>query len=152
MSHTRIRTREATDQLQEDHRRIWKLFKQYGDLEETDHASKFELFGRIKEAITAHADREEAVFYPALDGLEREGVQEQVSEAHEAHEIIKLLLEQLSHMTPEDLYFDAKVKVLAENVERHVSEEELELFPLFRMLDQDIQDRVAERLRAPGEF
>lgn len=137
MPDTRIRSRRATDQLLDDHRRIWKLFKHYEDLEETDHVAKFQLFGKIKEELAAHAELEEEIFYPALDRLEVEGVQDSVSDAHEEHEIVKLLVEQLSSMTPEDLYFDAKMKVLSDNVRRHVEEEERELFPLFRKIERD---------------
>ena len=151
MPDTRLRARSATDQLQDDHHRIWKLFKHYEDLDESDHVSKYELFREIRDELTSHADLEEAVFYPALDQLGPEGTQDLVSEAHEEHEIVKLLVEQLSSMTPEDLYFDAKMKVLSDNVRLHVEEEERNLFSLFRRLGRDEQERVADELRRRRE-
>lgn len=147
MVDTRLRAWTATDQLKDDHRRIWKLFKQVEDLEDTDHDLKVDLLRRLRDELLLHAELEDAVFYPALDGLGLEGVQERVSEAHEEHEIVRLLLEQLSRMAPEDPYFDAKMKVLSDNVRVHVDGEERELFPLFRELDEDGQKQVSEDLR-----
>lgn len=147
MPDTRVRSRKATDQLRDDHHRIWKLFKQYEDLDETDHVSKYELFHEIRDELTLHAAIEEEVFYPALDRLEVDGAQSLVSDAHEEHEIVKLLLAQLSSMTPEDLYFDAKMKVLSDNVRLHVEEEERDLFALFQTLDREIQENLADDLR-----
>jgi iron-sulfur cluster repair protein YtfE (RIC family) len=147
MPDTKVRSRKATDQLRDDHHRIWKLFKHYEDLDDTDHVSKYELFHEIQDELTVHAAIEEEVFYPALDRVDVEGAEESVSDAHEEHEIVKLLLGQLSSMTPEDLYFDAKMKVLSDNVRLHVEEEERHLFPLFQKLDRDEQDRIADELR-----
>ena len=64
---------------------------------------------------------------------------------------MKLLLEQLSHMYAEDPYFDAKVKVLSDNVRIHANGEEREIFALFRMLDKPDQEHVAEELRRRRE-
>ena len=151
MAATRLHAWTATDQLQDDHRRIWKLLKWYEDLEFTEHGSKLDLLRQIRSELLLHVELEEAVFYPALDGLGLEWVQELVTEAHEEHEIVKLLLEQLSRMSPEDPYFDAKVKVLSDNVRIHANGEERELFALFRMLDKADQEHVAEELRRRRE-
>lgn len=147
MAATHLRVWSATDQLQDDHRRIWKLFKGYEDLESTDHASRLDLLGQIRRELLLHINLEETVFYPSLDGLGLEWVRDLVTEAHEEHEDVKLLLEQLSRMSPEDPYFDTKVKVLNDNVRIHTGGEERELFELFRMLHKDDQEHVAGELR-----
>ena len=151
MAGTRLHAWTATDQLQDDHRRIWKLLKWYEDLEYTDYASKLDLLRQIRRELLLHTELEETVFYPSLDALGLEWIRELVTEAHEEHEIVKLLLEQLSHMYAEDPYFDAKVKVLSDNVRIHANGEERELFALFRMLDKTGQDQVAEELRRRRE-
>ena len=151
MADTRLRAWPATDQLQDDHRRIWKLLKWYEDLEFADTDSKLDLLRQIRRELLIHIELEETVFYPSLDGLGLEWMQELTTEAHEEHEIVKLLLEQLSHMDPADPYFDAKVKVLSDNVRIHANGEERELFSLFRMLDRPAQDQVAEELRRRRE-
>ena len=151
MAGTRLHAWMATDQLQDDHRRIWKLLKWYEDLEYTDYASKLDLLRQIRRELLLHTELEETVFYPSLDALGLEWIRELVTEAHEEHEIVKLLLGQLSHMSPEDPYFDAKVKVLSDNVRIHANGEERELFALFRMLDKAGQDQVAGELRRRRE-
>lgn len=147
MADTRLHAWPATDQLQDDHRRIWKLLKWYEDLEFGDTGSRVDLLGQIRRELMIHTELEETVFYPSLDGLGLQWIQELVTEAHEEHEIVKLLLEQLSRMAPDDPYFDAKVKVLSDNVRIHANGEERELFSLFRMLDKPAQEHVAEELR-----
>ncbi len=147
MADIRLHARPATEQLQDDHRRIWKLLKWYEDLDFGDTGSKLDLIGQIRRELLIHTELEETVLYPSLDGLGLQWVQELVTEAHEEHEIVMLLLEQLSHMAPEDPYFDAKVKVLSDNVRIHANGEERELFSLFRMLDKPAQEQVAEELR-----
>ena len=151
MADTRLHAWTATDQLQDDHRRIWKLLKWYEDLEFADHETKLDLLRQIRRELLLHVELEETVFYPSLDGLGLEWIQDLVTEAHEEHEIVKLLLEQLAHMSPEDPYFDAKVKVLSDNVRIHANGEERELFALFRMLDKGEQEQVAEALRRRRE-
>ena len=147
MAYTRLHAWPATDQLQDDHRRIWKLLKWYEDLDFGDTGSRLDLLRQIRRELLIHTEIEETFFYRSLDGLGFQWVQELVTEAHEEHEIVKVLLEQLSHMTPGDPFFDAKVKVLSDNIRIHASGEERELFSLFRMLDRPAQDRVAEELR-----
>ena len=147
MADTRLHAWPATDQLEDDHRRIWRLLKWYEDLEFGDTDSKLDLLGQIRRELLIHIELEETVFYPSLDGLGLEWMQELTTEAHEEHEIVKLLLDQLSRMSPADPYFDAKVKVLSDNVRIHANGEEREIFALFRMLDKPDQEHVAEELR-----
>jgi len=151
MADTHLRAWPATDQLQDDHRRIWKLLKWYEDLEFADTDSKLDLLRQIRRELLIHIELEETVFYPSLDGLGLEWMQELTTEAHEEHEIVKLLLEQLSRMDPADPYFDAKVKVLSDNVRIHANGEEREIFALFRMLERTEQDHIAEELRRRRE-
>jgi hemerythrin-like domain-containing protein len=52
-----------------------------------------------------------------------------VREAYEEHQQIKTLLAQIARITPDDESWDMKIKVLKEDVEHHVKEEEGEMFP-----------------------
>jgi hypothetical protein len=52
-----------------------------------------------------------------------------VAEAVEEHRIVKDLVSELKGRAPEEETYDAQFKVLRENVEHHVQEEENELFP-----------------------
>ena len=58
-----------------------------------------------------------------------ENTKDEVGEAYEEHQQIKILLAALSELNPDDESYDAKVKVLRDDVEHHVKEEEGEMFP-----------------------
>jgi len=52
-----------------------------------------------------------------------------VREGYEEHKQIKALLAQIADITPADETWNMKVKVLKEDVEHHVKDEETEMFP-----------------------
>jgi hemerythrin-like domain-containing protein len=58
-----------------------------------------------------------------------ENTKDVVREGYEAHAQIKALLAALGEIDPNDETYDAKMKVLQEDVEHHVEEEEGEMFP-----------------------
>ena len=87
------------------------------------------LFNQIKAALEVHATIEEEIFYPAVKKARSEHVKDEVREAYEEHKQIKSLLAQISSITPADETYDMKIKVLKEDVEHHVKEEEGEMFP-----------------------
>ncbi|HEX7899267.1 MAG TPA: hemerythrin domain-containing protein [Planctomycetota bacterium] len=149
MSDTKIRSQKATALLREDHREVKQMFSAY---EKTEvESEKAELFEQVKSALTTHAQIEEEIFYPALLGVEDEECQELLMEAQEEHKIVKTLLEELSGLDPSAEQFDAKVKVLGENVEHHAEEEEKEMFPFFEQLPKEQQDEVSKMLQERKE-
>lgn len=146
MTDTKLRPWKATDLLHEEHEALRQLFLEYEELSPGEHSPRGALFRRIRTALLAHTELEEAVFYPAMDKITR--AQDLVTDAHEEHEIMKMLLDQLGNMRLDDFHFDARMKVLIRNVERHIDEEEQELFPLFRKLDVEEQRRLTSELQA----
>lgn len=74
-----------------------------------------------------HATSEEDICYRALKQARPEHVTEEVLEAYEEHKQIKTLLGEIAGTRNER--FDAKLKVLKEDVEHHVEEEEGQMFP-----------------------
>ena len=148
MAGTKIRAQKATQILKEDHRNVKKLFARYEQLGDHARTSKTELFEMIKDELTVHATIEEEIFYPCLEESEHPDARDLVAEAHEEHEIVKTLLDELSVMEGGSVEFDAKMKVLSENVEHHAEEEESEIFPIFTALPRDRQEDVSEELRA----
>ena len=76
-----------------------------------------------------HATIEEEIFYPAVKKARSENVKDEVREAYEEHKQIKSLLAQISSITSADETYDMKIKVLKEDVEHHIKEEEGEMFP-----------------------
>ena len=98
-------------------------------LTKKDSEKKAGLFNQLKAALEVHAAIEEEIFYPAVKKARSEHVKDEVREAYEEHKQIKSLLAQAASITPGDETFDMKIKVLKEDVEHHVKEEEREMFP-----------------------
>jgi hemerythrin-like domain-containing protein len=61
-----------------------------------------------------------------------------VDEAIVEHASAKDLIKQLQEMQPDDDLYDAKVKVLSEQIEHHVEEEEKEMFPKAKKAGLDL--------------
>jgi hemerythrin superfamily protein len=134
---------DALTLLKNDHAEVKQLFK---ELEaEKDPES---IFSQIKAALEVHARIEEEIFYPAVKKARSEEVKEQVKEAYEEHTKIKTLLGAIAEISPEDGSYSAKLKVLKEDVEHHVKEEEGEMFPDARKYLRDKLENLGVELQA----
>jgi len=148
MSDTKVRVRKATALLKEDHQKVKKLFAQIEKLGPSQEPDKGWIFDQIRKELTVHAQIEEEIFYPAVERADDEEADELVREAHEEHRIVKTLLEELAALRPADSRFDAKLKVLKENVLHHAEEEQDEIFPVFDQLERAERERVSELLQS----
>lgn len=118
---------DAIALLKADHDKVKAMFEQYEGLSDRAVASKKKLVREICLELTKHTLAEEEIFYSAV--RKAVGDEDLVDEATVEHACAKDLIAQLLSMEPgEDLY-DAKVKVLSEQIEHHVEEEEKEMFP-----------------------
>jgi hemerythrin-like domain-containing protein len=98
---------------------------------------------------------EEQVFYP---GSKQEKTEDLLREAVEEHLSVRKILADIMGTEQDDPQHDAKLNVLEEQVERHVDEEENELFPLAsRNCSREElsemgarMEQLAEELRAAG--
>ncbi len=115
---------DAIKLLEKQHDEVEDLFDRY---EKTDDGrTKRTLVNQIADALAAHATIEEKLFYPAVYVGE---LKDLLHEAVEEHLAAKRLIADLIAMSATEENFDAKVKVLKEQIEHHVEEEEGELFP-----------------------
>ena len=144
----------AIELLKKDHRTVESLFESFEKAKEKEEeTSKAELFASIKEELDAHAQVEEEIFYPAFDrAAGNDDDKELVLEAGEEHKQVKTLLAELEGMDPADETFDAKMKVLKDNIEHHVKEEEGEMFPhAQKQLSADALEQLGQRIAARKE-
>ena len=114
---------DAFNLLKADHRKVEKLFSQ---LESASGQAKMRVFEQIKTELELHTHIEEKIFYPALEKPKQ--THDLTLEAYEEHDVVKKLLRELSRAKTPNEEWEAKAKVLQENVEHHVEEEENELF------------------------
>ena len=145
-----VQPTDAIDLLTEDHAKVKALFEQYEALSDRSRASKKKVADQICVELTKHALAEEEIFYPAVRAASKES-SDLVDEARVEHASAKELITQILDMAPGDDLYDAKVKVLSEQILHHVEEEEGEMFPNARKtkldmeaLGQEIAQRKAE--------
>ena len=140
---------DAIALLKADHRKVEELFAKFEAAKGA--AKKQELATKICTELTVHCIIEEEIFYPACKG---EVEEDKLSEAYVEHDGAKVLIAELEGSNPEQEFFDAKVKVLSEQIKHHVHEEEARaegLFAQAREAGLDVEDlgaRMAERKAA----
>lgn len=137
---------DAIALLTEDHKRVQQMFKQFEALGDKAGSSKEKLAAQICAELTVHTVIEEEIFYPAA----REAIDDDdlMDEADVEHAAAKELIEQIQEMEADESHFDAKVKVLGEEVDHHIKEEQDEMFPKIRKSDLDLKalgEAMAER-------
>jgi hemerythrin superfamily protein len=120
---------DAIALLKTDHATVKQLFEQEEKLKKRDSEKQAGTFSQIKDALEVHATIEEEIFYPAVKKARSEHVKDEVREGYEEHKQIKTLLAEIASITPADETYDMKMKVLKEDVEHHVKDEEGEMFP-----------------------
>ena len=118
---------DAIALLTADHKEVSDMFEQFENLSDRAKATKAKLTKKICDALIAHTTIEEEIFYPAVREALKEG-DDMVDEAVVEHATAKDLIQQLQEMDPDDDLYDAKVKVLSEQIDHHVEEEEEEMF------------------------
>ena len=144
---TEMESVSAIDLLEEDHQEVDGFFDEYETLENAGEKERMAL--KICLALTVHTQIEEEIFYPAI----REAIEkaELIDEAIVEHAAAKQLIAEIEEMDPADELYDAKVKVLGEQVRHHIEEEEDKLFPEIESSELDlaaIGKKMAERKAA----
>jgi hypothetical protein len=127
--------RDAIAQLEADHREVDGYFEQYEAL--TSDSEKKALANKICLALKVHTQIEEELFYPPARKETGDG--DLLDEAVVEHAGAKNLIAEIEAMMPGQPLYDAKVKVLGEQVRHHIEEEETELFPEVRETDIDLE-------------
>ena len=111
---------DAIALLKEDHRKVEKLFKDFESAK--GDGRKERLARQICLELSVHTAIEEEIFYPACQGTVEE---ELLKESYVEHDAAKVLIAEIESGEGEsDDFFDSKVKVLQEEIEHHVEEEE----------------------------
>ena len=134
--------------LRSDHRKVEELFSSF------DKASSPQEKARLTEEICTelmiHTLLEEELFYPACKGHMEERL---LAEAQVEHDGAKMLIIELQSGSADDPYYDAKVKVLSEDIKHHVAEEEKPSSGIFAKAKQanvttaDLAKQMGDRKR-----
>lgn len=141
----------AVSLLKADHDRVKELFDQFEAAK--GRPAKVRIVRAALAELKVHAAIEEELFYPAV----RKPIGKEImNEADEEHHVAKLLIAELDVMDGSESHFDAKFRVLAENVRHHIKEEEDEMLPKAKGVKLDFaslaekMERRKEKLLADG--
>ena len=139
---------DAIALLKADHREVEALFEKFEKA--SGDGRKRDIAQRICMELTIHAQIEEEIFYPACEGKIEDDL---LKEAYVEHDGAKVLIAEIEAGGPDDDFYDAKVKVLSEQIEHHVEEEEKRMEGMFsqaRKAGLDM-DALGDQLRARKE-
>ncbi len=120
------RNQDAIALLKADHDEVQQLFKDFEKA--SGDGRKEKLARKICRELTIHSMIEEEIFYPACEGKVEEDL---LKEGYVEHDAAKLLIAEIEAGEPSDEFYDSKVKVLSEEIDHHIQEEEKRMEGLF---------------------
>ena len=141
-------TVDALTLLQEDHDKVKRLLTELESTTERGVQTRERLFATIKGELTVHEIIEEEIFYPELKAHPK--AEDIVLEGFEEHHVVDLLMGELERLDVSDETWGPKAKVMKENIEHHIEEEEGEMFKAARQVFdrselEDLGQRMAQR-------
>jgi hemerythrin superfamily protein len=141
----------AIEMLKKQHREVEELFETLEGAGEGAMKTKERVFEQLADALAVHAEIEEKIFYPESKDAAAD-TEELLREAVEEHLSVKRVIADLMQTGPEDEQFDARCKVLKEQIEHHVKEEEEELFPkVKKACSKEQLEDMGERMKAMAD-
>jgi hypothetical protein len=150
MAIARSRKIDALELLKKDHSHVQDLFAEFKRFheEETEGVDelKQEIMDEVCAALKVHTQIEEEIFYPAA----REACpdeEEMFDEALAEHAAAKDLIEQIEAGAATDTGTSDRFLTLSDDIDHHVQEEEMEMFPMVGDSSMDLEE-VGGRLAA----
>jgi hemerythrin superfamily protein len=129
--------------LKDEHDEAKAIFKK---LEDAEGASASRLWEQLKDMLQLHEEMEETLFYPQLK--KEESAKDLILESYQEHHVMDVLQDEISKLKPSAETWQPKIKVLQENTEHHIEEEEKELFPKVRKIwDADRRTAVGRQMQ-----
>jgi hemerythrin-like domain-containing protein len=144
---------DALKLLKTDHDKVKRLLAELETTTERGIKTREELFATIKGELTIHEVIEEEIFYPELKSHPR--AKDIVLEGYEEHNVVDTLMRELEETPVDDETWGAKAKVMQENIEHHIEEEEGDMFKAARQVfdEQELDDlgtRMERRKQTAG--
>jgi hypothetical protein len=150
---------DAIALLKADHDKVKRLLAELETTTERGVKTREQLYTTIRKEMTVHEIIEEEIFYPALKNHPK--ATEIVLEGYEEHHVVDLLMGELDATPYDDEQWGPKAKVMQENIEHHIEEEEGDMFVKARQvfdrseleeLGAQMTARKQEATGDPGEI
>jgi hypothetical protein len=117
---------DAIALLETEHRRLEALLAKGEETTARAVKERTALLNTLTTELAEHELIEEKVLYPALQAHPE--AKDIVLEGFQEHHVADLILSELHGVAKDDEQWGAKFKVLKENIEHHIEEEEGEMF------------------------
>lgn len=117
------------ERLHQDHERVEQLFKKLLDTSDGAKKARGKLFQQLMRDLKAHTQFEERVFYPAVRES-GDGAGPMIRHAIDEHREVERMLMRLEKIDVNSEEFMELIGELQDAVQKHVREEEDEIFPL----------------------
>lgn len=144
-------SQDAIKLLEADHREAEALFDQFEKVKDKASAhEKMEIAKKVCGALLIHMEIEEKIFYPQV--RQKIGDDDLMNESVVEHAGAKDLIRQIGRLDADDPMFDAKMKVLGEQIKHHVEEEESDMFPKVKKTRLDLAIIGAELLKGKNQM
>ena len=136
---------DAIALLKADHDKVKKMLAEGEETTERAEKTRTELFDTLKAELMIHERIEEEIFYPALKSHPK--ARDIVLECYEEHYVVDEIMGELEATPVTDETWGAKFKVMKENIEHHIEEEEGEMFKQARQVfDTDELEALGARM------
>lgn len=142
---------DALSLLEKDHRRFEQLLERGEETTEAAVKGRTELLKTIATELNLHELIEEKVLYPALK--QHPEAKDIVLESFQEHHVADVIVKELQQTAVTDEQWGAKFKVLKENIEHHIQEEEGEMWRTARAVfsQEELQQLGARMARMKSE-
>ncbi|MBI1861511.1 MAG: hemerythrin domain-containing protein [Deltaproteobacteria bacterium] len=132
----------AIEILKTQHRELEELFDRMDGVKGQSREER-RIFRQLAKAVEEHAHLEERYLYS--EGQEVDCAA--TLEGYEEHELVRIMIRKIKKTSTKDGAFGAKVKVMREILQHHISEEEDEYFPLVEnSLGEDRMEQIGLEL------
>ncbi len=137
----------ALELLKHDHDRMKRMLSDLEGLGEGARARRRQLFEKAHKELAIHEQIEEEILYPTFK--EQIRLKDIVLEGYEEHHVVDLVVGEIEMTDVTDETWAAKIKVLKENIEHHVEEEETRMFVKARQIfDREELEEIGRKLQA----
>lgn len=131
--------------LKNDHDQLKNYLEQGEHTTGRSIKARDEILDTVTTLLTAHERIEEEILYPALK--QHPNAREIVLEGYQEHHVVDVLAGELKGMDEDDERWGAKFKVMKENIEHHIEEEEGEMFDKARRVFSEAElEALGERM------
>lgn len=136
------------DALKAEHAAVLKLFDAIEATQDNETGKRTALLTHIKHALGKHAFEEENVIYPALRD---HGLAKEAGSLIVDHGDVKHFLFELDMMPKDSAEFLSTVRSFRQSLEKHIREEEDEIFPAFETkLTDEQRDKLTASMNREG--